>query len=128
MTSNCPTCRQALPPIEDVLVDEVNRELIVDGQHIVLTPSLFACFLVMWKHKPTVLNRERIHHAMFADDIDGGPEPKMMDVLICQLRKRLVGTRVHIETHWGVGYRVVVKDKPADRPKHWRRPVEQVSA
>lgn len=35
---------------------------------------------------------------------DGGPEPKIIDVQVCKMRKRLGPIGIQIETRWGQGY------------------------
>lgn len=57
---------------------------------------------------PKAVSKERLLEAMapaWQDRVDG-PEPKIVDVRICQLRKRLAKTGFPgaIRTHWGFGY------------------------
>lgn len=39
------------------------------------------------------------------------PDIKILDVLICRLRKKLEARDIIVETIWGVGYRLSEKDK-----------------
>jgi DNA-binding response OmpR family regulator len=38
------------------------------------------------------------------------PAPDTVDAHICNMRRRLKGTRVEIATHWGAGYSATVKE------------------
>lgn len=44
-------------------------------------------------------------------DADGGPQPKIVDVFICKMRKKLEPVGVCIETVWGRGYRLGAASK-----------------
>ncbi|MFC3071509.1 winged helix-turn-helix domain-containing protein [Shinella pollutisoli] len=39
--------------------------------------------------------------------IDDAPEIKIVDVLVCKIRKKLTGLDIPIHTVWGEGYRLV---------------------
>jgi hypothetical protein len=41
-----------------------------------------------------------IYHALYGDDLNGGPDPKILDVYICRIRKKVEG----ISTIWGRGF------------------------
>lgn len=50
-----------------------------------------------------VVTREAIMNALYFDKMGDEPEPKIIDVLACQTRKKLKGLYT-IEPAWGVGY------------------------
>lgn len=45
-------------------------------------------------------------------DVPGGdaPQPKIVDVYVCKIRKKITGAPFVIETVWGEGYRLTMKD------------------
>ena len=47
--------------------------------------------------------------------LDSDVSPKIVDVVLCGLRKKLAGTRLSISSEWGVGPAVVV-GKPDRNP------------
>lgn len=49
------------------------------------------------------ISKTRLYNALYALDPEGGPEPKILDVLLCKARKKLKPYGVEIVTHWGVG-------------------------
>lgn len=56
---------------------------------------------------PNVVHRERMLIALYGL-IDEAPEPKILDVYLCKVRRRLMEAqaRVEIETVWGRGWRL----------------------
>ncbi len=54
--------------------------------------------------------KQSLHTALYADDPDGGPDLKIIDVFACKLRKKLAPLfapdTLVIETVWGRGYRI----------------------
>lgn len=46
--------------------------------------------------------KENLVARMYANDADG-PEPKIIDVYICKIRRKLAGTPIHVKTIWGGG-------------------------
>jgi two-component system cell cycle response regulator CtrA len=53
-----------------------------------------------------VATKDAIHTALYGLEIDGGAEPKIVDVFICKIRAKLrrAGLTDAITTVWGVGY------------------------
>lgn len=54
-----------------------------------------------------VLSKEKLHHELYAGDPSGGPDMKMIDVLVYKIRKGLEGSGITLSTHWGEGYALV---------------------
>lgn len=56
-----------------------------------------------------VATRQRLFAAMYADDPNGGPDDpdNVLKVMVYRIRRKLVPSRMSIETVWGVGYRLV---------------------
>lgn len=56
---------------------------------------------------PNVVHRERMLIALYGL-IDEAPEPKILDVYLCKVRRRLMEAqaRIDIETVWGRGWRL----------------------
>ncbi|MER9685872.1 helix-turn-helix domain-containing protein [Mesorhizobium sp. M0139] len=48
--------------------------------------------------------KAHILDAMYWDQIDDAPEPKIIDVFVCKVRKKIAGSGVGIDTLWGNGY------------------------
>lgn len=48
--------------------------------------------------------KDRLYWSLYGEDIDGGRDPKIIDVLICKVRNKLTPLGITIETYWGAGY------------------------
>ena len=88
-----------------VLVNLDKRVVSVDGQPVHLTGKEYGILELLGLRKGTVLTKE-----MLLDHLYGGmdePELKIIDVLVCKLRKKLAqatGGNHYIETVWSRGY------------------------
>lgn len=51
--------------------------------------------------------KEALMAALYHAEPGDWPEDKIIDVFVCKLRKKLVGTPYSIETVWGIGYRLL---------------------
>lgn len=77
----------------------------VDGRPLALTGKEYGVLELLSLRKGTTLTKE-----MFLNHLYGGmdePEPKIIDVFVCKLRKKLMrstGGENYIETVWGRGY------------------------
>jgi two-component system, cell cycle response regulator CtrA len=88
-----------------LVVNLDTRVCAVDDQPVPLTGKEYAILEFLSLHKGAVLTK-----AMFLDYLYGGtdePELKIIDVFVCNLRKKLAqatGGNHYIETVWGRGY------------------------
>jgi len=82
-----------------------NRVAEVEGRPVALTGKEYGVLELLSLRKGTTLTKE-----MFLNHLYGGmdePEPKIIDVFVCKLRKKLTkatGGDNYIETVWGRGY------------------------
>ena len=90
----------------------------VDGARVHLTGKEYAMLELLSLRKGTTLTKE-----MFLNHLYGGmdePELKIIDVVICKLRKKLAqatGGQNFIETVWGRGYVLRDPQPVADQPQ-----------
>ncbi|ODT89273.1 response regulator transcription factor [Phenylobacterium sp. SCN 70-31] len=81
------------------------RQAAVAGYPVHLTPSEYKMLEVLSLRKNTVLTKEACLNHLYNGASE--PEPKIIDVFICKLRKKIAaatGGEVLIETVWGGGY------------------------
>ena len=114
-----------------VLINLDKRVVSIDDQPVHLTGKEYGILELLGLRKGTVLTKE-----MLLDHLYGGvdePELKIIDVLVCKLRKKLAqatGGNHYIETVWGRGY--VLRDLPdqlvADSPSRQVRATEAVQS
>jgi two-component system, cell cycle response regulator CtrA len=81
------------------------RSAEVSGRQIHLTPSEYKMLELLSLRKNTVLTKEACLNHLYNGLSE--PEPKIIDVFICKLRKKIAGAaggESQIETVWGGGY------------------------
>lgn len=108
-TSHCPCCRQQLPDITDLIVDEASGIIIRNGIAISLPPNEFELFNALFEAPGRVLAKELIYQKLYWNRHgDADVEIKIIDVLVCKIRPALAEIGVEIKTHWGRGYSLSV--------------------
>jgi DNA-binding response OmpR family regulator len=97
------------PPVHigDLVVDPASREATVNGRKIRIRSQEFDLLLVLAEHHGLVLSRQRLLDLAWGIEYFG--ETRTVDVHIGQLRKKLAGGNVQIETVTGVGYKLVLE-------------------
>lgn len=72
-----------------------------------LTQREATILLILVNRAPAVVSRGTLHTLFFGDRMDGGPEPKIFDVSISRIRRKLKreGCKGKIDTVWNAGYR-----------------------
>jgi two-component system, cell cycle response regulator CtrA len=91
-----------------------SRVVLVDGQPVHLTGKEYGILKLLSLRKGTTVTKE-----MFLNHLYGGmdePAPKIIDVLVCKLRKKLTqatGGNHYVQTVWGEGY--ALRDPAATR-------------
>ena len=91
--------------VGDLTVDPARHEVTVAGQPVELRPKEFDLLLALAEHPRIVLSREQLLNLVWGYDFYG--ETRTVDVHVAQLRKRLAGSSVEIETVLGVGYKLL---------------------
>ncbi|MBR2283802.1 MAG: response regulator transcription factor [Ruminococcus sp.] len=80
------------------------REVVADGEAVVLTMKEFDLLLLMLKSRGRVLSREELLHEVWGFDFRG--ESRTIDVHIRTLRSKLGSCGEMIKTIRGIGYRI----------------------
>lgn len=83
------------------------KKIYANGKPVTLTKKEYQIAEILALRKGVVLSKEAI-----LDHLYGGmdePNPKIIDVFVCKIRKKLqnLGVEDFIETNWGRGYMVV---------------------
>jgi len=96
---------QSVIEIDNLVINLDNKSVAVNGERVYLTGKEYQMLELLALRKGTTLSKE-----VFLNNLYGGmeePEPKIIDVFICKLRKKLAnasGGTDYIETVWGRGY------------------------
>ena len=86
-------------------LDRETRTARIDGREVVLRPKEFDLLLTFVEHQGATLSRERLLELVW--DFTVPVLTRTVDAHVCQLRRKLVGSGLAIETLRGVGYRLV---------------------
>lgn len=86
----------------------------VDDRLVHLTGSEFKLLGAISRHPGKTVTRDRLHLTLY-DNPDRAGDPKIIDVLICKIRKKLrvAGCDQAIVTDWGRGYILQTTDSTA---------------
>lgn len=90
-----------------VTIDPASREVMVDDEPVALRAREFDLLLVLADHTNQVLSRDQLLDMAWGYEYHG--QTRTVDVHIAQLRDRLAGSDVEIETVWGRGYKLIYK-------------------
>jgi two-component system cell cycle response regulator CtrA len=96
---------EATVGIGKLAVNLDSRVVTVDDQPVHLTSKQYIILELLNLRKGTIVTREMLFNHLYRDMPE--PEPKIIDVFVCNLRKKLVqaiGGDHYIETVWGRGY------------------------
>ena len=86
-------------------VDAGSREARVGSDLLDLRPKAFDLLLALAEHAGLVMSRDQLLDLVWGYDFPGGT--RTVDAHISHLRARLAGSDVIIETHRGIGYKLV---------------------
>ncbi|HVE70306.1 MAG TPA: response regulator transcription factor [Thermoanaerobaculia bacterium] len=89
---------------DDLTLEPATRRVTAGGEEVTLTPTEFRLLEVMVRAPDRVFTREVLVEQAFGGDFDGFD--RTVDVHVKNLRKKLDRSRPHIETVFGVGYRL----------------------
>ncbi|MEJ2212322.1 MAG: response regulator transcription factor [Anaerolineae bacterium] len=86
-------------------IDPASREAHLDGRQLDLRPKEFDLLLALAEHVGLVLSRDQLLDQVWGYVFPGGT--RTVDAHISHLRSHLEGSEVGIETHRGIGYKLV---------------------
>ena len=104
--------RQSTIRTGDLVVDLKTRVISVHDKAVRVTCKEYCIFELLSVHKGAIVTKQTLLDHLY-DGVDA-PELKIIDVFVCNLRKKLVqatGGQHYIETVWGRGY--ILRDPAA---------------
>ena len=105
--TNCPCCGQSLADITGPLVYNNGRMIVHDGKMITLSNVEADFFMILFKHWPGTVAKERIFDALYWRKHESEePEMKTIDVHAHKLRRKIRAVGLDVLTDWGSGYRL----------------------
>ena len=91
--------------LADLSVDRDRHTVQNAGRPVKLRAKEFDLLVTLLEHKGIVFSREKLLELVWGFDFAG--ETRTVDVHVAQLRKRIAGSGVEIETVFGVGYKLI---------------------
>jgi len=98
--------RHPLLSVGDLVYEAATREVTAGGTAISLTHTELSILEVLLQRSPAVVGRRSIAVHVWHDESDAVGS-NTIDVHVARLRSKISGAQVRIETHRGVGYRLV---------------------
>jgi len=89
-------------------IDPAGREVTIGGRPVRLRAKEFDLLYTLARHRGIVLTRDQLLDLVWGYDFYG--QTRTVDVHIGQLRRKLKGSGVHIETVHGIGYKLVAQN------------------
>jgi len=78
--------------------------VIANGKFVTISGQEMELLALLAKLFPRVLTKEAALDHLYQLDPDGEAEAKIVDVLICKIRRKVQPLGLRIDTHWGKGY------------------------
>lgn len=82
------------------------------GETLRLPRKEFNMAVVLLSASGRLVSHDELFDALYGDREDGGPDEKIIAIMLCRLRKKLVQVGVRIETHHGQGFRACINGAP----------------
>ncbi len=103
----CPTCSQ---PVGSLPVWLDGNVAIITGERYRLTPTETDILQAIVSRHPRVAPHEAILQDVYGLLLEW-PSPQHFRVRISQIRRKLAGAPIAIESVWGRGYRLIVEEQ-----------------
>lgn len=109
----CPCCGRMREP--DELTLDVGRSTVTVGDRVIsLTKSEFVIFEKMARNNKRTVTKWALYENLYPVG-DYPTDQKIVDVFVSKIRRKFEGTplRAAIQTYWGQGYSLNMKNQPA---------------
>ncbi len=93
--------------VADVTVDLTQRTVTVAGNPVELRAKEFDLLTTFAQSPNAVFDREKLLNLVWGYEYFG--DTRTIDVHVTHLREKLEGSKIRIQTVWGVGYKLVVE-------------------
>jgi DNA-binding response OmpR family regulator len=107
-SGECPTCGQKLPPRQELRVDSEIGAAVANGRAVMLTPTEAELLTLIVSTGTRVATNDFLISGLYNLD---EPSGEIIKVWIHHLRKKLSKIGVSIETVWGKGVRISLKER-----------------
>ncbi|MDP2813411.1 MAG: response regulator transcription factor, partial [Erysipelotrichaceae bacterium] len=95
--------------VGDMRINVKSRDCWIDQKKVDLTPTEIALLTYMFQHADQAVSRQQLLKHVWGVEWDA--DTRATDDILKRLRKKLVDSRVKVESVWGFGFRLVVEDE-----------------
>lgn len=92
--------------VADIVIDLRQRTVTVAGKPVDMRAKEFELLSTFAQNPNAVFDREKLLNIVWGYDYYG--DSRTIDVHVTHLREKLEGSRVKIQTVWGVGYKLII--------------------
>jgi DNA-binding response OmpR family regulator len=103
---NSKTSQRKSLNFDALTIVEESREVLENNIPVNLTPKEFDLLLFLIKNSGQVFNREQLLSTVWGYDFMG--DSRTIDTHIKKLREKIKFCEIHLQTVWGVGYKLVL--------------------
>lgn len=107
-TDNCPTCGQKLPSDLPLHVDLEVNVVVANGVAVALTGKQAELLALIASTGVRVATYEFLIQGLYLQE---EAEIDILKVMVCKMRQKLVKAGVGIDTIWGKGFRLSLKNE-----------------
>ncbi len=111
LSCSCPVCGQPVGELPVTILPERGM-VVANGKFVILTGHEMLILERLVEVFPRVLSKDAAVDWLYQLQPEGGAEPKIVDVYICKIRKKLTPLGVRIDTLWGRGYALALSERP----------------
>lgn len=102
----CPCCGSQIVDDRRVCIDDAGF-IVAGGKIAALTETEYELFSILWRRRPRLITKAALFNSLYREGAARRePEPKIIDVIICNLRAKLKPLGIRIDTIWARGVRV----------------------
>jgi len=99
----CPICGGPLKEVPAIYLEDRGM-IVANGGFALLTGNEGIVMSKLIASFPGVASRGAIHNALYSMDLDGGADPRIIDVFVCKIRKKIKNIGIRIDNSHGRGY------------------------
>ena len=92
----------------DIIMDMKSKTVMLGGSPLELTPNEFNFLVYLMSHKDRAVSRDELLNKVWG--YSSAVETRAADDTVRRLRKKLLGSKVMIDTVWGYGFRLKVRE------------------
>lgn len=105
----CPLCGQRVSNENEFVHIDLEGVVQIWGRIYNIGPSAAVLLDLLWRRRPNIVTKDLLYDALYQLRPDSEwPDPAIINVFVCKLRRKIEGCPLEIQNIWGRGYRLVI--------------------